>query len=114
MALLTAIVPTAAGTVVPAPSAVSSSDTIAAASFGRNGVNLKVINAGAGVDTITISDSGATPAGTTPGTYTVTVTNGTSKAFAISALAVNPNTGVVTVTHSLTAGVTCELYSEDD
>lgn len=108
MAVLTAITPTRLGA-ASAGAGVAASDTIEARHLGTRGAYLEILNAGAGVDNITISDSGATPAGTPPGTYPVSVTNGTNKEFYISPQQLDPTTGVVTVTHSLTAGVTYKL-----
>lgn len=108
MALLTATRPTAAG-VAWSPAAVSASDTIAAADLGSRGAYLVVINGGASPDNVTISDSGSTPAGNPASTTANAVANGTSEVMYISPQAVNPATGVVTVTHSATASVTCVL-----
>lgn len=112
MALLTAITPTLAGT-SSAGAAVSASDTIAQTSLGPGGATLEIINNGAGTDTITITDSGLTPAGNAlaGGTYTVTVANaGASKVFALENAQVNPSTNLITITHSVTASVTYKLY----
>jgi hypothetical protein len=103
MAALTATTPTRAGTAT-AGSAVAASDTISAAQLGRNG--------DAAVDNVTISDSGSTPSGTplAGGSYAATVTNGTSKIFKLTRQQVDPVTGLVTITHSVTATVTYKLY----
>lgn len=108
MALLTATRPTAAG-VAWSPIAVSSSDTISAGDLGSLGAYLVVINGGASPDSVAVSDSGLTPAGNAGTTAAVSVTNGTTKAIYISPRAVNPSTGVVTVTHGFTTTVTCVL-----
>lgn len=111
MAALSAITPTNLGT-VNAGAAVSASDTIAQSVMGPKGCYLEIINGGASPDTVTISDSGLTPAGNplATGTVTDTVTNGTSQIFYISAQSVNPSTNLVTVTHSFTTSVTYKLY----
>lgn len=109
MAALTAVTPTRVGA-VNAGAAVAASDTISATIIGVRGAHLEVINAGVGVDTMTISDAGATPAGTAPGTYPGSVTNATSKIFYLSPSQVDPVTKVVTVTHSQPTGVTYKLY----
>jgi hypothetical protein len=109
MAALTAIVPTLLGT-VNAPVNVASTDTIAQAQLGPKGAYLDVINGGASPDTITISDAGTSPAGSAATTPTDSVTAGTSQIFYISPTQVNPATGLVTITHSFTASVTCKLY----
>ncbi len=108
MALLTATQPTAVG-VSYAAAAVAASDTIAVSSLGQRGAYLVVINGGASSDTVTISDSSLTQAGNAATPGTVAVANGTSKAIFISPAAVNPSTGVVTVTHSYTTSVTYVL-----
>lgn len=109
MAALTATTPTRVGTVT-AGAAVAASDTISTAQLGGRGALLEIINGNASPDAMTISDSGATPAGTAPGTYAATVTNGTSKIFLIVPAQADPNTGLVTVTHSVTPTVTYKLY----
>lgn len=108
MALLTATRPTATG-VAWTPAAVSASDTISASDLGSLGAYLVVINGGGSPDNVTVSDSGATPAGNAATTTAVAVTNATTKAIFISPRAVNPSTGVVTVTNSFTTSVTCVL-----
>ena len=71
-----------------------------------------ITNAGGSSDTVTISDFGSTPAGSSlpSNTYTVTVANGTSKVIWIKPQQVNPATGLVTVAHSFTTTVSYELY----
>ncbi|MGD9693918.1 MAG: hypothetical protein AB7G17_14360 [Phycisphaerales bacterium] len=114
MAALTAITATNSGT-LDAPAAVAASDTIAQTMLGPNGALLSIINAGAGTDTITISDAGLTPAGNSlaSGAITgLTVANGgVSKVFRITPAQVNASTGLVTVTHSQPSGVTYQLYA---
>lgn len=112
MAALSATTPSHDGTTI-AGAAVAASDTIAASVMGTLGCFLIIINGNASPDSMTISDSGLTPSGTAPGTYAASVTNGTSKAFFISRKQVNPATGVVTVTHSVTATVTYQLLPVD-
>lgn len=111
MGALVAITPTNLGT-VNAGAAVASSDTIAQALMGPRGCYLEIINGNASSDVVTISDAGATPAGNAlaTGSVTDTVTNGTSQIFYISPTQVNPSTGLVTVTHTVTATVTYKLY----
>jgi len=108
MALLTATRPTAAG-VAWSPAGVSSSDTIAASDLGTLGAYLVIINGGASPDSVTVSDSGLTPAGNAATTVANVVTNGTTEVMYISPRAVNPTTGVVTVAHTFTTTVTCVL-----
>ncbi len=111
MAALVAITPTNLGT-VNAGAAVASTDTIAQSVLGPKGAYLEIINGNASSDIVTISDSGATAAGNalSTGSVTDTVVNGTSQIFYISPTQVNPSTGLVTVTHTVTATVTYKLY----
>lgn len=114
MAALSAITPTNAGA-LSAGAAVAASDTIARSIMGARGCLLEIINGNASPDSITISDSGSTPAGNalSGGTYSASVTNATSKIFLISVKQVDPTTGNVTVTHSVTSTVTYKLYPID-
>ncbi len=111
MAALVAITPTNTGA-VNAGAAVSASDTIAQSVLGPKGAYLEIINGNASSDVVTVSDSGLTPAGNalSTGSVTDTVTNGTSQIFYISPQQVNPTTGLVTVTHTVTPTVTYKLY----
>lgn len=109
MAALTAITPTAAGT-LSAGAAVSASDTISNSITGTKGAYLEIINAGGSSDTVAISDSGATDAGGSSAGSGGAVANATSKVFYISPYAFNPSTGNVTVTHTFTTSVTYKLY----
>lgn len=108
MALLTATRPTAVG-VAYLPAAVSSSDTISLNDLGQLGAYLVIINAGASSDSVVVSDSGLTPAANPATTAANAVANGTSEVMYISPKAVNPSTGLVTVTHSYTTTVTYVL-----
>lgn len=89
------------------PAAVAASDTISAAILGTLGAILVVFNAGGSPDTVAISDSGLTPAGSTGASTGGSVTNATSKSFYISPKQVDFATGLVTITHSFTTTVTC-------
>jgi hypothetical protein len=114
MAALTAIAPVVAG-VSSAGAAVAASDTIAQSQLGQRGAYLEIINNGAGTDTMTISDHGSTPAGNALASNKIspdpTVANaGASKIFLVRPEQVNPATGLVTVTHTVTASVTYKLY----
>lgn len=108
MAALTLTTPTAAGTVW-SPAAVSSSDTISAAQLGTLGCYLVIINGNASSDTVGRSDGGFTPAGGAAAAFTNTVANGTTEVMYISPKAVDPNTNLVTITHTVTATVTYVL-----
>lgn len=112
MAALTAFTPVVTG-VANAGAAVAASDTIDQATLGARGVFLEIINGNAASDTVTIKDFSDTTAGNslTSDQYTVTVTNGTSKIIHIKPSQVDPSTGLVTITHSVTATVTYKMYS---
>ena len=112
MAALTAFTPLVTG-VANAGAAVAASDTIDQATLGGRGVFLEIINGNASSDTVTIKDFGSTAAGNSLASnqYTVSVTNGTSKIIHIKPSMVDPSTGLVTITHSVTATVTYKMYS---
>jgi hypothetical protein len=112
MAALSATTPTNSGTAVTAGS-VAASDTIDRSVMGARGCYLEIINGNAASDTVTITDSGTTPAGNAVGTISSTVTNATSKIFKIYRNQVNTTTGKVTVTNSVTSSVTYKLYPFD-
>lgn len=111
MAALSATTPARDGTATPG-AAVASSDTISRSVMGPLGVYLEILNGNAATDNVTISDAGATPAGSPlpSGQFSASVTNGTNKIFHIRPEQVNPATGLVTVTHSVTATVTYKMY----
>ncbi len=111
MAALTAFTPSIAGT-TNAGAAVAASDTIDASILGSRGAYYEVINGNASPDTVTIKDFGTTRAGNslTSNQYTVSVTNATSKIIWIRPEMVDPSTGLVTITHSVTTTVTYKLY----
>jgi hypothetical protein len=109
MAALSATTPARTGTATSG-AAVAASDTIAVSVMGPYGCLLEIINGNASTDSMTISDSGVTPAGTSPGTYAGSVTNATSKIFLIRPSQADTATGNVTVTHSVTSSVTYKLY----
>jgi hypothetical protein len=112
VAALTAFTPLVTG-VVNAGAAVAASDTIDQATLGGNGVLLEIINGNASSDTVTISDYGTTPAGNslTSNQISKSVVNATSQIFVVRPSQINPATGLVTITHSVTATVTYKLYS---
>jgi hypothetical protein len=114
MAALVATRPTVAG-VATAGAAVASSDTVALPLLGNRGAILEITNGNASPDSMTISDAGATPSGSTltGGTFAATVANATSRAFRLHPSMANPTTGVITITHSVTATVTYKLYPLD-
>lgn len=109
MAALAATQPTRVGTVT-AGSPVAASDTIAVGLLGATGAFLEVINGNAAVDNMTISDATVTPSGAAAAANAPTVAAGTSKVYYVSPRTADPVTGLVTVTHSVTATVTYKLY----
>ncbi|WP_020385926.1 hypothetical protein [Kribbella catacumbae] len=109
MAALTATTPTNAGVATPG-AGVAASDTIARGVMGPKGVYLEILNGNAAVDNMTISDASTTPTGAAAAANAPSVTNGTNKTFHIKPDQVNPATGLVTVTHSVTTTVTYKLY----
>lgn len=86
--------------------AVAASDTITA----DTGLVLVVKNASGTADTVTLVDPGTTPAGSTATNRTVSVpiTTGERWIYLDSRLA-SASTGLITVTHSQTASVTCAV-----
>lgn len=87
------------------PVAVSASDTITA---DPQGLILEVINGGASPDTVTIVDPGTTPAGSTATNPTQSVAASTRREFRLGPQYAN-SSGVITVNHSFTTSVTCNL-----
>lgn len=112
MAALAATKPTRTGVATPG-AAVAASDTIAGALLGVRGAYLEIINGNASPDVMSISDASLTPTGAAAAANAPSVTNGTTQVFYISPSQADPNTGLVTVTHSVTATVTYRLYSLD-
>jgi len=107
MALLTPQAIVRAG-LAPVLSAVNATDTITA--DGSTFV-LHVKNANAGACTVTLTDAGSTPGGSSASNPTVTVPATTGERFIyIPNSLVNPATGLITVGYSPTASVTAALY----
>lgn len=113
MAALAATTPTRLGTLSPG-AGVAATDTIAGSILGPKGAILEILNGNAGTDNVTISDAGVTPAGSplAGGNYAVSLTTGQNKAFLIRPEQVDPTTGLVTITHSVTSTVTYKLYPQ--
>lgn len=112
MGALALTVPTRAGTVT-AGAAVASTDTIARNLLGTKGVLLEIINGNASPDSMTISDASVTPSNAAAASLAPSVTNATSKIFKIHPLMADPVSGLVTITHSVTATVTYKMYPLD-
>lgn len=109
MAALVATTPTRAGTAVTG-AAVASSDTVAVSVLGSLGAILEILNGNASPDNMTISDASTTPTGAAAAANAPSVTNATNKVFLITPRMADPTTGLVTITHSVTATVTYKLY----
>jgi hypothetical protein len=109
MGALAATTPTRAG-VASTGAAVAASDTISAAQLGTLGALLEILNGNAAPDAMTISDASSTPTGAAAAANAPSVANATSKIFKILPQQVDPVTGLVTITHSVTATVTYKLY----
>lgn len=94
----------------PAAITPSASDTIAAGSFGVQGVYMRVITTGTATN-VAVLDPGFSPIGN-PGTVTAVAAPATGvRMVLIPNAAINSSTGVATVTFSgALTGVTYELY----
>lgn len=86
-------------------SAVNSTDTVPL----NDHLFLHVFNANAGTLTVTLTDPGKTPAGSSATNPTTTLATGTNAFIPINISLFDPNTGVATVGYSLTASVTAAL-----
>lgn len=109
MAALTATTPSRTGTSTSG-AAVSASDTISTTILGSRGAFLEIINGNASTDTMSISDASTTPTGASSASNAPTLATGTSKIFKIHPRQADSSTGLVTITHSVTATVTYKLY----
>ena len=107
MALLTATRGSTTGVLLTG-AAVASTDTIQAADLGAAGAWLIIINAGASPDTVAILDGNFTPAGNAGVSAGGAVANPSTRIFYVDPKLVGVS-GLVTVTHTLTAGVTYQL-----
>jgi hypothetical protein len=98
-----------AGT-TPSAQTPSASDTIAASSFGAQGVAMRVITTGTSSN-ISVLDPTTTGLGNA-GTLVPLAAPATGvRMLYIPRAAINPSTGVATVTSSSQAGMTYELYT---
>lgn len=109
MALQASQTVTTAG-ITPASITPTASDTIAASSFGSQGVAMRIATTGTATN-VAVLDPGATPGLGNPGTVTPLACPGTGvRKLLIPLGAINPATGVATVTFSgALTGVTYEL-----
>lgn len=108
MALLTAQAMSRAG-LAPVYTAVNATDTIAQAGGVLQFLHVK--NANAGACTVTISDGGKTPAGSSATNPTVVVPASTGDRMIgpLPNLMADPVTGVISASYSVTASVTAAL-----
>lgn len=108
MALLNPQVMSRTG-LAPAYGAVAASDTITPVVGSL--LFLHVKNGNAAADTVTLVDSGKTPAGSSATNPTVVVpaTTGDRMIGPLLSTMADPVTGLITVQHSVTATVTCAL-----
>jgi len=93
--------------------AVAATDTINRVVLGTRGVLLEIINGNAGADAMTISDASTTPSEGAAAALAPSVAAGTSKIFKILPSMADPITGLVTITHGVTATVTYKMYPRD-
>jgi hypothetical protein len=106
---MTLLTPTAIGYgTLLTPVAVSASDTVSAT--GGSAYILEVINGGGSPDTVVIVDPGTTPAGNSATNAGVAVAAGARRHFRLDDYDVNPTTQLITITHSFTTSVTCNLF----
>lgn len=105
MALLTPTTITTAGTTVTL-AAVNTTDTVAA----DDSMWLHVANGSGGSITVTISDSGLTPAGNAATTTAVTVGAGAAKLLPLTAKTNSASTGLTTLTYSSASSVTAAVF----
>ena len=69
-----------------------------------------VTNGSGGAITVTISDSGLTPAGNAATTTAVSVANGATKLFPLTAKTNSAATGLTTIAYSATSSVTAAVF----
>lgn len=93
----------------PTPITAALTDTIAGSSFGQQGVAVRIITSGTTTN-VSVSDPGLTSSGN-PGTVTPLAMPATgARMLLIPRSAINPSTGLATLTFSSITGVTYELY----
>jgi hypothetical protein len=95
-----------AGT-TPTYTAVAATDTINA---DPAGLILHVKNAGGSTDVVTITDPGATPAGSVATNPTMSVPATTGDRMYKLSSAFQNSSGIITVAHSFTTSVTCAVF----
>lgn len=112
MAALALTAPSRGGT-VSTGLAVAAADTISRDKLGSRGVLLEIINGNAGADAMTISDASVTPSEAAAAALAPSVAAGASKIFKILPSMADPVTGLVSITHGVTATVTYKMYPRD-
>jgi hypothetical protein len=98
-----------AGT-TPAAQTPSASDTIAAGSFGVNGVAMRVITTGT-LSNISVLDPTTTGLGNAGTLVPLAAPATGARMLLVPRAAINPATGVATITSSSQTGLTYELYT---
>jgi hypothetical protein len=98
-----------AGT-TPAPQTPSASDTIAAGSFGSQGVAVRAITPGT-ASNISVLDPTTTGLGNAGTLVPLAAPATGSRMLLVPRAAINPATGVATITSSSQTGLTYELYT---
>jgi hypothetical protein len=95
--------------ITPAQLTPAASDTIAATSFGPQGVVMRITTTTTAAN-VAVQDPGVTAQGN-PGTVTaIALGTAVTRTLLVPVSAINPATGQATVTFSATSGVTYELY----
>lgn len=96
----------AAGSVVTTSSAAVGGDTVAPASYSDDRCFLQVTNGGGSSINVTISDPGKTAAGNSGTTAPVAVAAAATKVIALNPGAIDPATGLVSISYSGVTSVT--------
>ncbi len=112
MGALALTVPSRAGT-LSGGLAVAATDTISRDKLGSRGVLLEIINGNAGADAMTISDASATASEAAAAALAPSVAAGASRIFKLHPSMADPITGLISITHGVTATVTYKMYPRD-
>jgi hypothetical protein len=95
--------------VAPVPLTPSASETIAAGSFGSEGVWIRVITTGT-ASNVTVLDPGFSPMSNAGTALVQAMPASGTRQWLIPLAAINPATGLATVTFSSLTGLTYELW----
>jgi len=102
-------VPSSGAMTAPTALTPASTDTIAEASFGPNGLVALIITTGT-LTNVTVLDPGVTPQGYAGTVPSLAGTATGHRALFIPRTAINPSTGVASITFSSVTGVTYYLF----